>query len=89
MRIYVEFLNTYVVIMEIYSDQVHGHMSPNSVTLVACLKKPPQLQEEVTDYLFSFFEERSLYKKAELIALKMLTNDSWQFQEKNKVLFEQ
>ena len=87
--LYGEFLNTYVVLMESFSDQVYAHMNPSSDALVASLKKAPQLQQEVTTFLFNFFEKRSLYKAAEHIALKMLSDDSCQLEDKNKALFEQ
>ena len=73
--LYGEFLSTYVVLMESFSDQVCAHMNPSSDALVASLKKAPKLQQEVTAYLFNFFKKRSLYKAAEHIALKMLSDD--------------
>ena len=87
--LYGELLNTYVVLMESFSDQVYTHMNSSSDALVASLKKAPQLQQEVTTYLFNFFEKRSLYKAAEHIALKMLSDDTCQLEDKNKALFEQ
>ena len=42
--LYVELLNTYVVLMESFSDHVYAHMNPSTDALIASLKKAPQLQ---------------------------------------------
>ena len=87
--LYGEFLNIYVVLMESFSDQLYAHMNPSTDALVASLKKALQLQQEVSAYLFNFFEKRSLYKAAEHVALTMLSDDSCQLEDKNQALFEQ
>ena len=84
-----ELLDTYVVLMESHSDQVYAHLNPSSDALIASLKKTPQLQQEVTAYLFNFFEKRSLFKAAEHLALAMLSDDSCQLEDKHQALFEQ
>ena len=84
-----KFLNIYVVLMESFSDQLYAHMNPSTDALVASLKKALQLQQEVTAYLFNFFEKRSLYKAAEHIALAMSSDESCQLEGKNQALFEQ
>jgi hypothetical protein len=81
---FVELLKTYVVLIESFSDQVFANTNRSSDALVASLKKTPQLQQEVTAYLFNFFEKRSLYKADEYIALAMLSDDFCQLEGKNQ-----
>ena len=40
--LYGEFLNTYELLMESFSDQLYAHMNPSTDALVSSLKKTPQ-----------------------------------------------
>lgn len=87
--LYLELLDTYTVLMESNGDQVYEHINASTDALIESLKKDPILQQEVSVYLFNFFEKRSLYKAAEHLALAMLSNDSCQLEGKQQALFEQ
>lgn len=57
--------------------------------VVAELKDEPTIQQEVTQYWFTFLESHSLFKAAEYLALKMLNDESCKLNAKSIDLFEQ
>lgn len=87
--LYTELLQAYVILMESYGDQVFVHTNASTDAVLKSLKNKPDLQQEVSVYLFNFFEKRSLFKSAEHLALAMLDPSSCQLESKPQALFEQ
>lgn len=89
--LYRELLEGYFQLMENKGnlDSVNKDTNAGIAILLKSLEKQPQLKQEVADYLFRFFEERSLFKASEHLALAMLDSQSCEMDNKHMALFEQ
>lgn len=89
--LYKELLDGYFLLIESYGDleKVYEHINSSTDILLQSLKKNPELQQDVAEYLFKLFEKRSLFKAAEHLALAMLNTESCQVDNKREALFEQ
>lgn len=89
--LYRELLEGYFRLMESKGDLNEVYKSTNEGTdvILKSLEKQPQLKQEVAQYLFNFFEKRSLFQAAEHLAFAMLDSQSCEMDVKHKALFEQ
>jgi len=89
--LYKELLEGYFRLMESKGDLDMVYKNTNSGTdlVLKSLEKHPELKQEVAQYLFNFFEKRSLFQAAEHLALAMLDSQSCEMDSKHKSLFEQ
>jgi thiol-disulfide isomerase/thioredoxin len=89
--LYRELLEGYFRLMESKGDLDIVYKSTNAGTdvILKSLEKQPQLKQEVAQYLFNFFEKRSLFQAAEHLAFAMLDSQNCEMDNKRKALFEQ
>lgn len=81
---YFELLNTQ------YNKELltlHGSQSIESI--FKTVSSQPVLHQEVGEYLFNFFEQRSMFNLSEYLALEMLDQNSCDLSLNQKSLFEQ
>jgi thiol-disulfide isomerase/thioredoxin len=89
--LYRELLEGYFRLMESKGDLDMVYKSTNAGTdvVLKSLEKQPQLKQDVAQYLFNFFEKRSLFQAAEHLAFAMLDAQNCEMDNKHKALFEQ
>lgn len=89
--LYRELLEGYFRLMESKGDLNEVYKSTNAGidVILKSLEKKPQLKQEVAQYLFRFFEQRSLFQAAEHLAFEMLDSQSCEMDAKHQALFEQ
>lgn len=86
-----EFLEGYFKLMESHldSEKMYQHINISTDAWIKSLIQNPTLQQEIAQYLFNYFEKRSLFPAAEHLALSMLNQTNCQLSDKSINLFEQ
>ncbi len=86
-----ELVEGYFKLMESHlePDEMYLHINTSTDAWVKSLAQNHSLQQEVAQYLFTYFEKRSLFPAAEHLALAMLNQSNCQLSDKSTHLFEQ
>ena len=88
--LYKELLQGYTNLVERFPlEEVYEILNPAIDKVITELKDEPTLQQEIAQNWFTLLEQKSLFKAAEHLALKMLNDQSCQLNEKSINLFEQ
>lgn len=69
--------------------EMYAHINTSTDAIVKSLATNGAFQQEVAQYLFKYFEKRSLFPAAEHLALQMLRQSNCQLSDKSINLFEQ
>ncbi len=86
-----ELLEGYFKLMESHLEpkEMYVHINTSTDAVVKSLAKNTIFQQEVAQYLFKYFEQRSLFPAAEHLALQMFNQTNCQLSDKSINLFEQ
>jgi thiol-disulfide isomerase/thioredoxin len=87
--LYKELLESFFVLLESYGAEQYTHINPATDKVISNLKSVPELRQDVAEYMFKLFEQRSLYPAAEHLALAMLGDTGCTIDAKREALFEQ
>ena len=87
--LYNQLLEAFVVTMENYGEKQYLHLNNSIDFVLESLNSNLNLKQDIAAYLFNLLEKRSLFAASEYLALKMLSQDDCQLDQKHEALFEQ
>ena len=88
--LYNEVISGYTNLVERFPlEEVYEILNPAIDKVITELKDEPTLQQEIAQNWFTLLEQKSLFKAAEHLALKMLNQENCMLNDKSKDMFEQ
>ena len=88
--LYNEIISGYTNLVERFPlEEVYEILNPAIDKVITELKDEPTLQQEIAQNWFTLLEQKSLFKAAEHLALRMLNQENCMLNDKSKDKFEQ
>ncbi len=88
--LYNDIISGYTNLVERFPlEEVYEILNPAIDKVITELKDEPTLQQEIAQNWFMLLEQKSLFKAAEHLALKMLNQENCMLDDKSKDMFEQ
>lgn len=88
--LYNDIISGYTNLVERFPlEEVYEILNPAIDKVITELKDEPTLQQEVAQMWFTLLEQKSLFKAAEHLALRMLNQENCMLDDKSKDMFEQ
>lgn len=85
-----ELISGYTNLVERFPlEEVYEILNPAIDKVITELKDEPTLQQEIAQNWFTILEQKSLFKAAEHLALKMLNQENCVLNDKSTAMFEQ
>jgi thiol-disulfide isomerase/thioredoxin len=88
--LYNEIISGYTNLVERFPlEEVYEILNPAIDKVITELKDEPTLQQEIAQNWFTLLEQKSLFKAAEHLALRMLNQENCKLNDKSTAMFEQ
>ena len=88
--LYNDIISGYTNLVERFPlEEVYEILNPAIDKVITELKDEPTLQQEIAQNWFTLLEQKSLFKAAEHLALRMLNQENCMLDDKSKDMFEQ